>query len=415
MSTVAASTGAVNAARCQVVIVGGGMVGSTLALLLVQRARVAPSSILLLEPEPASPLPAGAAYELRVSAISPGNRSLLQQAGAWQCMDLSRVAAYERMAVWSETTPPDSPDVLRFDAAEVGEADLGSIVENRNLQAALLRRCEALGITPVKASVTALEVGSDGARVELDGRHCEAELVVGADGANSAVRRLLGIGEDSRPYGERGIVATVSSERPHRHTAWQRFLRTGPLALLPLANGESSIVWSAQDAEAARLMALPAAEFSAALTAASAGVLGRLELTSARAAFPLRHMRAQRFAASRCALVGDAAHVIHPLAGQGVNEGLQDAAALAAALAARPARESVGADRALQAYARERRSGNAVTGAMMDALDALFTGSGDITRMAATAGMSLVARSSLARRFFFTRAARQRTTGSPGT
>ena len=137
-------------------------------------------------------------------------------------------------------------------------------------------------------------------------------------------------------------------------------------------------------------------------------MLGQLALTSARAAYPLRRMWANRFAGNRCALVGDAAHVIHPLAGQGVNEGFQDAHSLAEALAARPARESVGAERALQAYARERRSGNMVTGTMMDALDALFTGSGAATRMAATAGMSLVARSPLARRFFFTRAAADR-------
>ena len=391
--------------RQQVAIVGGGMVGAALALLLAQRARVAAQSILLLEPEPAQPLPAGAKFELRVSAISPGNRRLLQELGAWQCMDLARVAAYERMAVWSESTPPDSPDVLRFDAAELGEADLGSIVENRNLQAALLARCAQLGITPQAARVTALSVSAGGARLDLDTGGVDAELVIGADGANSAVRRLLGIGETDRAYGERGIVATVASTRGHQHTAWQRFLSTGPLALLPLANGESSIVWSAQDAEAERLMALPAAEFSAALTAASAGVLGELTLTSARAAFPLRRMTARRFAGDRCALVGDAAHVIHPLAGQGVNEGLQDALCLADRLAARPPRESVGAARALAAYARERRAGNAVTGAMMDALDALFTGSGPVTRMAATAGMALVARLPAARRFFFTQAA----------
>ncbi|HMA10992.1 MAG TPA: FAD-dependent monooxygenase [Steroidobacteraceae bacterium] len=397
-----------SAARHQVAIVGGGMVGAALALLLVQRARIPAAAILLLEPEPARPLPPGAAYELRVSAISPANRRLLQQLGAWALMDLSRVAAYERMAVWSESTPPDSPDVLRFDAAELGEPDLGSIVENRNLQAALLARCAAVGIAPLHSRLASLETSLEGVRLGLEGNTLDVELVVGADGANSAVRRLLGIGETVREYGERGIVATVSSERGHQHTAWQRFLSTGPLALLPLANGETSIVWSAQDAEATRLMDLPAAEFSEALTVASAGVLGRLTLTSARAAFALRRMTAKRFAGNRCALVGDAAHVIHPLAGQGVNEGLQDALCLAEVLAARPARESPGAERQLAAYARERRAGNAVTGAMMDALDGLFTGSGPVTRMVATAGMALVARSRLARRFFFTRAAGRR-------
>jgi ubiquinone biosynthesis UbiH/UbiF/VisC/COQ6 family hydroxylase len=323
-------------------------------------------------------------------------------------MDMARAAAYERMTVWSESTPPDSPDVLRFDAAELGEPDLGTIVENRNLQAALLQRCAALGLLPRKARMTSIEIAPEAARLSLDGQVLDVELVVGADGANSAVRQMLGMGQTTREYGERGIVATVNSERGHQRTAWQRFLRTGPLALLPLANGDSSIVWSSQDGEAERLMALPAAEFSAELTAASAGVLGQLHLASARAVFPLRRMTANRFASERCALVGDAAHVIHPLAGQGVNEGILDAQCLAEVLAQRPARESLGAARALQRYARQRRSGNAVTGAMMDTLDALFTGSGDLTRMAATAGMALVARSQLARRFFFMRAAASR-------
>jgi 2-octaprenylphenol hydroxylase len=238
-------------ARPQVAIVGGGMVGAALALLLVQRARVPAASVLLLEPEPARPLPAGAPYELRVSAISPGNRRLLQEVGAWQLMDLARVESYAAMAVWSESTPPDSPDVLRFDAAELGEPDLGSIVENRNLQAALLARCAALGITPVGSRLISLSVSLDGARLGLEERSLDVELVVGADGASSAVRRLLGIGETERLYGERGIVAVVASERAHQHTAWQRFLTTGPLALLPLADGRLSIVWSAQDARGA--------------------------------------------------------------------------------------------------------------------------------------------------------------------
>jgi 2-octaprenylphenol hydroxylase len=235
---------------------------------------------------------------------------------------------------------------------------------------------------------------------------------VGADGAASSVRSLLGMGESQRNYGQRGIVATVRAAHGHRNTAWQRFLHTGPLALLPLASGELSIVWSAQDAAAAALLALPADEFSAAVTAASAGVLGPLQLASARAAFPLRRLTATRFAAERCALVGDAAHVIHPLAGQCVNAGLLDAMALADELAARPPRESVGAQRALQRYARARRAGNAVMGAMVDGLDALFTGSRPAVRHLAGAGMGLVARSRLARRFFFTQAAGYGTTRS---
>lgn len=406
------STGAT--ARAEVAIVGGGMVGAALALLMARHARTAPERITLVEPEPVQPPAPGSAFDLRVSAISPGNRRVLEDLHVWQAMNLTRVAAYERMAVWQEATPPDSPDVLRFDAAELGEPDLGSIVENRNLQAALLARCMEEGIVLRRSRLSGLSLDDRQATLALEDGVLEAELVVGADGASSAVRGLAGIEHRVRSYGQQGIVATVRSTRPHQRTAWQRFLDTGPLALLPLASGECSIVWSATDARAAELKAMDDAQFNAALTQASAGVLGTLELVGRRAAFPLQHLAAQRYAGLRCALVGDAAHVIHPLAGQGVNEGLQDAGALAAALAGRPSRESVGAARALQRYARERRSGNALMGGMVDGLNTLFTGAPGALQGLAAAGMGVVARSAAARRLFFTRAAGQGITRSSG-
>jgi len=396
-------------AQVQVVIVGAGPVGATLALLLVRRARLDPSQVLLVEPEPPRPRPAAAPYDLRVSAIAPGNRRLLQGLGVWQHLDPRRVAPYERMVVWHESTPPDSPDVLRFDAAQLGEADLGSIIENIHLQGALLHHCAEAGIGIRATAMTALSCDASAARVTLGDERIDAELVVGADGAASAVRRMAGIAGAQHDYAQRGIVATIDTQDGHQATAWQRFLHTGPLALLPLASGQVSIVWSAQDATADALLAMPADQFNDALTQASAGVLGRLRLASSRAAFPLRRFTAERFASTRCALVGDAAHVIHPLAGQGVNEGLQDAVVLADALAGRPARESVGAAQALQRYARERRSGNAVTAALVDGLDRLFTGSGPLSAGLARTGMAWVARSRLAQRLFFTRAAALRT------
>jgi ubiquinone biosynthesis UbiH/UbiF/VisC/COQ6 family hydroxylase len=229
--------------------------------------------------------------------------------------------------------------------------------------------------------------------------------VVGADGAASAVRALLGMPAENRDYGQRAIVATIRGERPHQYTAWQRFLSTGPLALLPLPGNECSIVWSAVNARADGLLALSPAQFETELTAASAGVLGKLQLTSERAAFPLRRLAAQEYVRPRAVLVGDAAHVIHPLAGQGVNQGLEDVVALAAALAQRPARESAGAQMALQRYARERRTGNALAAATVDALDLLFTDSTALRTWAAREGMALVGRSALARRFLVRRAA----------
>lgn len=388
-----------------VAIVGGGMVGAALALLLVAQARVAPARIVVLEPRPAVPPAPDAPLQLRVSAIAPANRERLVQLGVWQRLDAGRIASIERMAVWQEGVPPDSPHVLRLDAAEAGTAELACMVENAALQAALLAQCAARGIVVRNDTLQALAVGQDGVALQLGGGMLRAGLVVGADGASSAVRSLLELPADTRDYGQRAIVATVKPAKPHHGTAFQRFLATGPLALLPQPRQLCSIVWSATEARCGELLALSPAQFGAALTAASAGVLGELELVGERAAFPLRRLAAQRYVAPRVALVGDAAHVIHPLAGQGVNQGLEDAAALAAQLAQRPAHESLGALAALRRYERERRAGNALVGGVVDGLDWLFTGAGPAMSWAARSGLALVAQLRPVRRLLVRQAA----------
>lgn len=393
------------AADADVAIVGGGVVGATLALMLAEQARIRPARIVIIEPAPPDAPAAGSPIGLRVSAIAPGNREHMARLGAWQRLDATRIGRYERVRVWHESLPPDSPDVLVFDAAEAGEADLGCIVENNTLQAALLATCADLGIRMLRGTLKSLQVDADAALLELDAGMLRAELVVGADGASSTARRLLQIPASQREYGQRAIVATVRTGKPHRNTAFQRFLSTGPLALLPLPGDEVSIVWSATQAHAATLLALDAAGFSSALTRDSAGVLGRLELGSERAAFPLRRLAASQYVQPRVALVGDAAHVIHPLAGQGVNQGLEDAAALAAHLAARPPRESPGAMPALLRYQRERQAGNALVGGLVDGLDRLFTRPAGVVGTLAREGMALVARSSFARRALVRQAA----------
>ena len=395
-----------NLPRADVAIVGGGIVGATLALLLAEIGRVDASRIVLIEPEPAVAPAQGSPFQLRVSAIAPANRHMLLELGAWPKLDASRVADYERMRVWHESVPPDSPDVLCFDAAEAGEQNLGSIVENNALQAALLVRCQEQGVRVLTRSLQSLTVDAASATLGLDDHtQLAAELVVGADGAASAVRGMLGMAVDTRDYGQRAIVATVRASRSHQSTAWQRFLSTGPLALLPLPGDECSIVWSAVTGRADELLALAPAQFEEQLTQASAGVLGKLQLTSTRAAFALRRLSAREYVAARVALVGDAAHVIHPLAGQGVNQGLEDAAALAHSLAERPARESVGAMAALLRYQRERRTGNALAATTVDSLNLLFTGAGALRTWVASAGMALVGRSSQARQILVRQAA----------
>lgn len=388
-----------------VAIAGGGMVGAALALMLADWTRLAPSRIALIEPNPATAPVPGSPIGQRVSNISPVNRQRLAQLGAWQRLDATRLGAVRAMTIWHEAVPPDSPDALRFDAAESGAAELGVIVENLALQAALLAACRDAGIVVIEDRLQAVAMQADGAHLDLAGETLRAALLVGADGAASAVRGMLGMQSAMREYGQRAIVATVGTARPHRGTAYQRFLATGPLALLPLPGDACSIVWSATEARATQLLALTVDDFNAELTAASAGVLGDLHLSGERAAFPLRRLHAARYVAPRAALVGDAAHVIHPLAGQGVNQGFEDAAALAGFLAERPPRESVGAMDALRRYERERRAGNALVAGTVDGLDRLFTGSPPLVAWAARSGMALVARSPLARRWLVTQAA----------
>jgi 2-octaprenylphenol hydroxylase len=391
-----------------VVIVGGGPVGACAGALL---ARGAPGtagaglSVAVLEPRPPSPLAADAPLEARVVALSRASERLLTRAGAWARMRGPRLAPYERMRIWHESVASTSPAVLVFDAADVGEPNLGYMVENRLLQSALLDAFAEAGGHIEAAPLSGLEIGAESVTVRTPGGTLAARLVVGADGAQSALRQAAGLTAGISSYGQTAIVASVATARPHESTAWQRFMKDGTLALLPLADGTSSIVWSADDQVAAALMALDAAGFAGELDRASDLALGSTRLVSERASFPLHKVSAPRYVAQRVALIGDAAHVVHPLAGQGVNLGLLDAAALAELVLGGVARrEDPGALGLLRAYERWRKSEVAVMSTAIDAFDRLLAhGRGPLAQLAQR-GLAWVNRSQELRRFFIRRA-----------
>ncbi|MGC8522131.1 MAG: FAD-dependent monooxygenase [Steroidobacteraceae bacterium] len=393
--------------RWDVLIVGGGPVGACAGALLQRAGGAArrPLRIGLLEPARPAPPAAGTALDARVSAWSRSSERILSAAGAWQRMAAERIQPYERMCVWPAHMPARSADALRFDAAYVGESNLGSIAENRLVQCAVLDAFEAAGGTILPGGFSGLEIHEDEVQVRAAEQVLSCKLLVGADGACSRVRDALGVATRITSYEQTAIVANVRTERAHERTAWQRFLGAGTLAFLPLADGSSSIVWSVQEALARERLALPAAQFEQELLSASDGVLGALELCTQRVGLPLRRLRAERLSAARCALLGDAAHVVHPLAGQGVNLGLLDAAALAdCVLEALKRGEDPGAAAALRRYERWRKSELAP---MMLAIDAfnrfLAHDSGPLAHLAQH-GLVWVNRSEAAKRLFIGRA-----------
>lgn len=388
-----------------IAVIGGGAVGAAFAALAVRQAGLDARRVILIERERPPAWTPGADYDLRVVALSRASSRVLAAAGAWDAILAGRVSPYERMRIWHESTSPGGAGALEFDAAELGEPNLGHIVESRLIQTALLATLDAGGVEIVPASVDGLTLSAEEAIVHADGRRISARLVVGADGARSRVRELAGLSARTRDYRQQAIVANVLTDRAHERTAWQRFLGYGTLAFLPLANGQCSIVWSVGNERAAELRALPVPGFERELTAALDGALGEVRLASGRVSIPLAATRAERYVVERCALIGDAAHTLHPLAGQGVNLGFLDAAALADALgAARAEREDPGALRVLRRYERERRPHNELMARAMGGFnDLLAVGHGPLARLAQR-GLGLVNRSGPFKRLLAARA-----------
>lgn len=351
-----------------VLVVGGGMVGAAFALACADLGlRIGVVEARLPQRE----WPKGQ-VDLRVSALSRASQRMLERLGAWERILELGASPYRRMHVWDGL----GAGAITFDSADLGEPDLGHIVENRVIQLSLWEQLEHVThVTPIApASIADLKPELGRHRLVLgDGRIIEAQLLVAADGRDSLIRELAGIPTEGWDYDQRAIVATVRPQRWHQETAWQRFLPTGPLALLPLADGRCSIVWSATESRAQELLALDDQGFSEALTRASEERLGVIRLDGARAALPLRLQHAKRYVQSGLALIGDAAHAIHPLAGQGVNLGFLDAAELAAALAlALERRRDIASDWTLRRYERARRGQNLTMLLAMDAFKRAF-------------------------------------------
>lgn len=395
----------------EAIIVGGGMVGAALACLLGE----AGMAVTLVDARPA-PLDGEAAGRgrpaPRVSALTPVSRRLLDGIGAWPDMQARRVTPYRGMAVWDA----EGTGEVRFSAEEAGLPVLGHIVENDVVVAALEARLAALpGVRRrFGARVAGLEAAAAGRAVVLeDGERLAAPLVVAADGARSPLRELAGIGVSAHDTGHAAVVTTVRNERPHGGVARQAFLADGPLAFLPLTvDGDArycSIVWSTPPAEAERLCALSAEALGEALEAAFASRLGAVTVVDRAQAVPLTQRHAERYVLPGLALVGDAAHSIHPLAGQGVNLGLMDAAVLAEELlAARRRGIAPGDEACLARYARRRRGDNAAMLKLMDGFRLLFGTRHPAITLARNLGMRGVDRLAPLKRLLMQQAAGRR-------
>jgi 2-octaprenylphenol hydroxylase len=341
-----------------IVVIGGGLVGSALACALGDSNK----SILVLESGSAQiDIPSN--YDLRVSAITHASANFFEAVGAWDDMRKARMGEIREMQVWDE----GGSGSLHLDAADTAEPCFAYIIENSVIRTALYQRLQQLSNIRYLENATAELVSIEDDRIILEsgGDRISTQLLVGADGARSVVREWAQIETSGWSFAQTAIVATIKSEISHEHTAFQRFLKTGPLAFLPLDDTHtSSIVWSADTQRARELLALSDDGFISELETAFEYRLGKLELNSQRAAFPLSLMHVEHTIAHRTALIGDAAHRVHPLAGQGLNLGLADVAALAEVLTSNGA--DVGAWKVLRQYERWRSGDTRLMVKLMD-------------------------------------------------
>ena len=350
-----------------VIVVGAGLVGASFALAL----EAAGLRVAVTDTHVSATAAEATSWDSRIYAISPGSVTFLEECGAWALLEAARLCPVEDMQIFGD----DAVSALDFGAYDAGLRELAVIVENRELQRALLQRLQSAPHVDLVAPAVGRELifAADAAELSLmDGRTLRARLIVGADGAESWVRQQAAIQVDTRPYAQTAVVANFTTTLPHHGVATQWFQRDGVLALLPLPGARVSMVWSTATEHAESLLALNHEELSAQVSAAAHGKFGDLQVITPAAAFPLRIQRVQRLVMPRLALIGDAAHNVHPLAGQGVNLGFRDARELAQVLAQRGAQHDWGDLPLLRRYERARREDIATMQFTTDNLQRLF-------------------------------------------
>ena len=369
-----------------IVIIGGGLVGLSLARSLAGSGL----ALALIEPRPSALPPTGVNWESRVYALSPGSAAFLQSCGAWQRLPPERIARVERMRVFGD----DPGARIEFSAYDAGLRELAFIIENNRLHHALREAAREQELRMhCPAGWSTLEFHESHAAIGLeDGTALTARLVVGADGAESRVRKHAGIAVRAADYRQLGVVANFSCEKSHDDTAFQWFMRDGVLALLPLPGRRASMVWSIAEERGRRLLALPEPALADEVEAASGGVLGALQVITSARGFPLKLQRVTHFTRPRLALVGDAAHNVHPLAGQGVNLGFRDARALSKVLGERGPQGDCGDYALLRRYERARREDVLAMQAATDGLQKLFNNDAVLLSRVRNLGLTLVDR-----------------------
>ncbi|UVE66622.1 UbiH/UbiF family hydroxylase [Burkholderia pyrrocinia] len=374
-----------------VAVVGGGLVGKTAALALTQSGY---KTALLAQP--ATPRPADLAFDTRVYALSSSSQALLERLRVWQALDHGRLAPVYDMRVYG-----DAHAELHFSAYQASVPQLAWIAESSLVETSLDAALRFQpNLTWFDARAQGFDVRDDAAVLTLSsGQVLEADLVVGADGAHSWVRSQMGAKVERRDYRQTGVVANFKASLPHRETAYQWFHEGEIVALLPLPDGHVSLVWSAHTAHADELLALDPAQLAAEVERVSHGQVGTLECVTPAAGFPLALQTVDKLIAPRVALVGDAAHLIHPLAGQGMNLGLRDAAALADAIAGKESFRNLGDTVLLRRYERSRREDIRALMVATDGLQRLFAVPGPLAKAVRNAGMAFVGAQPLVKRW----------------